>query len=184
MISLVDIYIPWLGDLLALGGNVLLIILLVTALMWTLIIERFIYHWFKHPKQMQVAMNLWRSRQEHQSWYARQYRQFLISRVCMPLERNIDLIKTLVILCPLLGLLGTVVGMLEVFDVMALTGSNSARSTAAGVSKATISTMAGMVVALSGLMVSVFLKRRATIFRELLGDRMPMGIINNPDVKK
>ena len=49
------------------------------------------------------------------------------------------------------GLLGTVTGMIEVFDVMAITGSGNARSMASGVSKATIPTMAGMVGALSGV---------------------------------
>ena len=65
------------------------------------------------------------------------------------------MVKTLVALCPLLGLLGTVTGMIEVFDVMAIAGSGNARAMAAGVSKATIPTMAGMVAAISGLYFSV-----------------------------
>ena len=69
------------------------------------------------------------------------------------------MVKTLVALCPLLGLLGTVTGMIEVFEVMALTGSSSARAMASGVSKATIPTMAGMVSALSGLYFTVYLDR-------------------------
>jgi len=57
----------------------------------------------------------------------------------------------LVGICPLLGLLGTVLGMMDVFDVIRITGSNSARSTATGVSNAVITTMAGLVIAISGL---------------------------------
>ena len=45
-------------------------------------------------------------------------------------------IRALVALCPMLGLLGTVTGMIEVFDVMAIAGSGNARGMAAGVSKA------------------------------------------------
>ena len=60
-------------------------------------------------------------------------------------------IKTLVAAAPLLGLLGTVTGMVEVFDVMAITGSSNARAMAAGISKATLPTMAGMVTSLSGI---------------------------------
>ena len=59
--------------------------------------------------------------------------------------------QTLVAAAPLLGLLGTVTGMVEVFDVMAITGSSNARAMAAGISKATLPTMAGMVTSLSGI---------------------------------
>ena len=49
--------------------------------------------------------------------------------------------------------------MIEVFDVMAISGSGNARSMASGVSKATIPTMAGMVGALSGVFAATWLKR-------------------------
>ena len=82
---------------------------------------------------------------------------------------TLGLIKALVALCPLLGLLGTVTGMIEVFDVMAISGSGNARAMAAGVSQATVSTMAGMVSALSGLTFprdfSVVPKRKCEIRR-------------------
>jgi biopolymer transport protein ExbB len=71
-----------------------------------------------------------------------------------------SLIKTCVALCPLLGLLGTVTGMVEVFDVMAIAGSGNVRGMASGVWKATVPTMAGMVTAISGMVVSVVLERR------------------------
>lgn len=174
MHGLIDIHLPWLGDLLALGGDVLLTILVVTVVLWTLICERLLYLWLVHPARVRDAARRWQSRPERRSWYARQERALLISRVSRALERHQDLIRTLVMMCPLLGLLGTVVGMLEVFQVVAVTGTNSARATAAGVSKATVSTMAGMVVALSGLMVSAFLKRRSAEHRQHLAARLPL----------
>ena len=63
------------------------------------------------------------------------------------------LIKTLITLCPLLGLLGTVTGMIAVFEVMAQVGTGNARLMASGISMATIPTMAGMVGALSGIFI-------------------------------
>ena len=48
------------------------------------------------------------------------------------------MIKTLMAVLPLLGLLGTVTGMVQVFDVMAITGTGNARLMAGGVSAATI----------------------------------------------
>ena len=74
---------------------------------------------------------------------------------------NTQNIKLIVAVAPLLGLLGTVTGMIDVFDVMATSGSNNARGMAAGVSKATIPTMAGMVVSLSGVLFSVSLHKKA-----------------------
>nr|NIP17524.1 MotA/TolQ/ExbB proton channel family protein [Xanthomonadales bacterium]NIX12314.1 MotA/TolQ/ExbB proton channel family protein [Xanthomonadales bacterium] len=79
---------------------------------------------------------------------------------------------TCVALCPLLGLLGTVTGMIEVFDVMAISGTGNPRSMASGVSKATIPTMAGMVAALSGIAMSTYLQRKAGRERELLSDHL------------
>ena len=84
------------------------------------------------------------------------------------LDRGFPLIGTIIKICPLLGLLGTVAGMLEVFDALAATGANNPRSMAAGVSKATVSTLAGMVVAIFGLLGSKFIERRALTEREAL----------------
>ena len=75
-------------------------------------------------------------------------------------------------LCPLLGLMGTVTGMIEVFDVMAISGSGNARSMASGVSKATIPTMAGMVGALSGVFASTWLNRMVKTERTHLEDAL------------
>ena len=77
------------------------------------------------------------------------------------LFQNISLIKTLVALCPLMGLLGTVTGMIHVFDVMAQTGTGNARLMASGISMATIPTMSGMVAALSGLYFGKLLENKA-----------------------
>jgi biopolymer transport protein ExbB len=82
------------------------------------------------------------------------------------------MIKTLVSLCPLLGLLGTVTGMIQVFDVMAVEGTSNARSMAAGVSLATVPTMAGMVGALSGVFASTWLNRKSARQLEIFRDSM------------
>jgi biopolymer transport protein ExbB len=82
------------------------------------------------------------------------------------------LIKTCVALCPLLGLLGTVTGMIEVFEVMAIAGSGNPRSMASGVSKATVPTMAGMVAALSGVAMSTYLETKARRERDFIADEL------------
>ena len=82
------------------------------------------------------------------------------------------MIQTLVAMAPLLGLLGTVTGMIEVFNIMAVTGGGDAKSMAGGVSKATIPTMAGMVAALSGVFANTYVTRIAERESELLEDHL------------
>jgi biopolymer transport protein ExbB len=71
--------------------------------------------------------------------------------------------------------MGTVTGMIEVFDVMALSGSGNARSMASGVSKATIPTMAGMVGALSGVFLVTVLNQKVNREVEDLEDNLTTG---------
>lgn len=174
MLTLLDNLFPWFGDMVELGGDILLLILLLAAFMWALILERLYYLYLLAPSKIPLMQSLWDRRQEHTSWYAAQFRQLLISRVSRDLHRNLELIRTLVKLCPLLGLLGTVLGMLEIFDVLAVTGNSNARATAGGVSKATVSTMAGMVIAISGLMVSNYLIAKADSIKLVLQESLEM----------
>jgi biopolymer transport protein ExbB len=143
------------------GGNVLWGIFVVTILMWTLIIERFWFFGRVLPRQFDVVREEWLSRSDKTSWSARQIRQLLISEVSLEARRYIGIIQVLMVLLPLLGLLGTVTGMIQVFNVMAIVGTSNARLMAGGVSAATIPTMAGLVAALSGFYLSIYLQRRA-----------------------
>lgn len=154
------------------GGNVLFLILLVTFIMWVLIVERLWYFTLEYKKQKNRVIDAWESRAERRSWYAHKIRTAMISEVNDNLNQGVGMIKTLVALCPLVGLLGTVTGMIEVFEVMATQGSSNARAMAAGVSKATIPTMAGMVAALSGIFLSTYIERRAKRESERLEDSL------------
>ena len=148
-------------ELIQRGGEVLWLITGATFLLWLLIGERFWYFARVHPARVRLVLSEWQARSERTSWYARQIRRELVARIHADLVWSLGTIRTLVAICPLLGLLGTVTGMIEVFEVMALAGSGNARAMAAGISKATIPTMAGMVAALSGLYASAWLERRA-----------------------
>jgi len=101
-------------------------------------------------------------------------REQMISKFSMATNQSIPMIQTLVALCPLLGLLGTVTGMIKVFEVMAVSGSGNVRGMAAGVSQATVPTMAGMVGALSGVLLVTLISRRAAREVELLEDSLTM----------
>jgi biopolymer transport protein ExbB len=155
------------------GGDVLWLIAALTFLMWTLIFERVWYFRAEHKGIVRGATQSWEGRVERRSWSAHQVRDYLISDATSKITGSLPLIATCVTLCPLLGLLGTVTGMISVFDSMATQGGN-ARSMAAGVSMATIPTMAGMVASLSGLFGSTYLKRRVDFEIELFQDHLTL----------
>ncbi len=154
------------------GGTVVVVIMWVTFAMWLLIFERVWYYRTAHKQEVGELIDRWKARTDKTSWRAEGIRQAMISRVAGHLNHSLPVIKSLVGLCPLLGLMGTVTGMIEVFDSMAFLGSGNARAMASGVSKATIPTMAGMVVALSGVFAVTYLNRessnQATLFEEQL----------------
>ena len=159
-------------DFVETGGDVLLVLALVTFGMWLLILERYWFFSWVHPKIADRVQAQWEARPDHQSWYAHKIRQLLLTEVDLDLQRGLQIIKSLVALCPMLGLVGTGTGMIEVCDVMAIAGSGNVRAMAGGVSKATLPTMAGMVAALSGLIFSVQLERRAKREGQRMSDRL------------
>ncbi len=154
------------------GGNVLWLIAILVFVMWTLIFERLWFFTFVWRKEVFEIIQAWEGRPERQSWNAKQVRSRLLSVSREDIHANLPLIATLVALCPLLGLLGTVTGMIEVFNVMAVTGGGDAKSMAGGVERATIPTMAGMVAALSGLFANTYITRVADREQLLLEDQL------------
>ena len=161
-------------DFIELGGNVLSWIALTIFLMWVLIIERLLYFRAPMKKMSDEIRDSWESRSERRSWNAHMIREGMISQFSQATNSSIPMIQTMVALCPLLGLLGTVTGMITVFEVMAVSGSGNVRAMAAGVSQATVPTMAGMVGALSGVLLVTLLSRRAAREVEFLEDSLTM----------
>jgi biopolymer transport protein ExbB len=156
------------------GGPLMYYIAALTFVMWTLAFERVWYFKGGLKGDVQRSLDAWEARKERKSWNARQIREAMISRMTSKIETNMDMIGTLVALCPLMGLLGTVTGMIEVFSVLAATGGGDAKQMAGGVSKATIPTMAGMVAALSGLFANTYLTRIADRENQLFADHLTM----------
>ena len=138
--------------------------------MWTLIIERFWFFRTALPPKIAAAHREWLERPQKMSWASRCVRRQLISEISVAAQHNIGTIQVLMAILPLLGLLGTVTGMIQVFNVMAVVGTSNARLMAGGVSAATIPTMAGLVAALSGLYLAVYLQRRANKATHVITD--------------
>jgi biopolymer transport protein ExbB len=160
------------GELARDGGPFVVFIFLSGVLMWALILERYWYFSRILPGQVGATQADWRARADRSSWCARQIRQAMISRLNVSMTVGFPVLQVLVPMSPLLGLIGTVSGMLDVFDSMALRGNADARSMASGVSEAMICTMTGLAVSITGLYPVHYFKTRAARETELLADKL------------
>jgi biopolymer transport protein ExbB len=160
------------SDLVDEGGLFVNFIFLVGVLLWTLVFERYWYFSRVLPKEVKIVVQRWQERKDHVSWCARQIRKAMISRLNAAMGGPMPLMQVLVPLSPLLGLIGTVSGMLEVFDSMALRGSADARTMASGVSHAMICTMTGLAVSITGLYPVYYFRSRTKRETELIADRL------------
>ncbi|MFW5450696.1 MAG: MotA/TolQ/ExbB proton channel family protein [Methylophagaceae bacterium] len=142
------------------GGLVLWAILIASVLMWTLIIERYFFVYIIHPTHLKKLIVDWQRRTEHSSWYAQKIRQGMIAESTLSLKQYLMAIRTLIVALPMLGLLGTVNGMIQTFDVLTVFGTGNARGMAGGISVALITTMGGLLAALSGMYFSTQLEQR------------------------
>lgn len=77
------------------------------------------------------------------------------------LTRHLAGIAVLASVAPLLGLLGTVIGMVDTFQVIAVFGTGNVKGLASGISVALITTQSGLLVAIPGLFLSGYLYRHA-----------------------
>jgi biopolymer transport protein ExbB len=157
------------------GGEVLMAILVLTFFLWGLIIERLLYWTTSAGGAARRAKRAWANRSDKSSWWGLAFRERLLSEARAEGSQFNDLVKLLVAVTPLLGLLGTVTGMVFVFDVMAVTGSSNARLMAAGISRATLPTMAGLFVSVSGVMFTYWFDRWVARANAKLSDELKVG---------
>ena len=159
-------------ELISEGGPYVGVIFACGVVLFALVAERGIYFALVLPGQRARAIGRVTGLAERSSWCSRQIRRATISRMSDAMTANLILLRALVPLAPLLGLVGTVSGMIEVFDSMALRGVVDARTMASGVSHAMICTMTGLAVSLSGLYPAYYLEMRARREVARLADRL------------
>ncbi len=154
------------SELIEKGGPVLLLISSAALMMLLLISERFLYLGLNSKRDLRHIASEWQQREVHDGWSAYRIRDAYLANFRLKAYAHHNLVKLLIVICPLLGLLGTVTGMISVFEVLAFSGtefggSSNVRSMAAGISRATIPTLAGMFVAITGLLLLVQIDRLA-----------------------
>jgi biopolymer transport protein ExbB len=99
-----------------------------------------------------------------------------ILRETAPIETGLNFIKVLYVVAPLLGLLGTVVGMIETFQMITLFGTGDPRMMAGGISMALVTTVEGLVVAIPLTLAHSFLQGKAKALIQTL-EEQAAGII-------
>ncbi len=90
------------------------------------------------------------------------------------LNRLLPIIATTAAVAPLLGLLGTVTGMINTFNLITLFGTGDARVLSSGISEALVTTEFGLIVAIPSLLVHAVLSRR---IKTILGDMEKYALI-------
>jgi biopolymer transport protein ExbB len=126
-------------DYLQAGGAVMPPLVMVSLVMWLLIFKRAFF--FRRLSRRNMPF---RTAREH------------VQQGRLPDRRQYS-----GAIAPLLGLLGTVTGMIATFDIMSVFGTGNAKAMAGGISEALITTQTGLLVAIPGLYMKGFLDRRA-----------------------
>ncbi len=173
------------------GGVVMFPLLLVSFFMWVLIVERLIFFrqlYRGSLSQEEIFSIISRGERPPDTTggiVGILVREFLNSRKGDPeidgmivdelvlslvhsLDRHLGLIGILATMAPLLGLLGTTVGMVKTFNVIAIFGTGNARALASGISEALITTQTGLFIAIPGVYMSNFLEQRARRLKKRL----------------
>ena len=163
------------------GGVIMLPLLMVSVWMWALIFRKLISFTRLFHKQTTFRECMAARNQGYAAgapWQQELSQHFFIQRtgnsafdkilalsltnaMITRTRKHIGTILVLAAAAPLLGLLGTVTGMISTFDVMAHFGTGNARAMAAGISEALITTQTGLFIAVPGLFMGSFLRRRA-----------------------
>ena len=148
------------------GGTAFYLIIGLCILLLTLLIERYWFLVLTYPRLKEKLLT-------NPSLGPRGYHQR--ARCCdllLRVQAGIAAIKTLIALCPLVGLLGTVTGMILLFDMLAQRGTSDPALMSEGVARAILPTLAGMVVAVMGMLLFAHLeqwqKREGRALHELM----------------
>lgn len=157
------------------GGYPLWAIMLLAMIICILFFERWLFLQYGFSKYILAWQRYWEAQEDKHSWSAQRIRDALIAQGNACLNRYKWFLKVAIAVCPLLGLMGTVSGMILVFDELAFFGNGNPRLMSAGIFKATIPTMAGMLVAIIGLLLQTVIKRMSRSQQQLLVQSLPLA---------
>ena len=167
------------------GGIVMIPLIIVSIVMWGMIIDRAFFFSKLSKKNISrnkamefVTSNEFPDMRIYKGITALFVREFLHRRsgdsttnkfildetvlaLVLRMDKYLATIGALARIAPLLGLLGTVMGMMATFDIISVFGTGNARAMASGISEALITTQTGLLIAIPGLYMRNYLNRRS-----------------------
>ena len=155
-----------LAELFDRGGPVLYILFIVTLFIWFIIFSKYLSTSYNNKNWIKNNFDIFSNGVNINSSNIHLFEESFLIHIKRVSTQKLKMLDGLIGLCPMLGLLGTVYGMIEVFEVLAVLGTGNPRAMSTGVAKATIPTMAGMTIALSGLFFKFDLANRVERFQE------------------
>lgn len=155
-----------LTDLFDRGGPVLYILFLVTLFIWFIIFSKYLATTYNNKNWIGRNFDNFSDGVLINKNNVHLFEESFLIHIKRVSTQKLKMLDGLIGLCPMLGLLGTVYGMIEVFEVLAVLGTGNPRAMSTGVAKATIPTMAGMTIALSGLFFKFDLANRVERYQE------------------
>ena len=132
------------------GGPIVFVLFFISMYLFILIAAKFKFLFFDISEIQEKFENRMKSLEKDQYYLLNSSIQK--SDFKSVVLKDFNTIQILITLCPVLGLLGTVTGMIEVFDVVSFFGTGNARALASGITKATLPTMTGMAISIIGLL--------------------------------
>jgi biopolymer transport protein ExbB len=157
-------FIAWGEHVLDAGGPVMPWIIAASTWMWALIIERIIFLWRILPVRQRRLDYAMATRIPRNCRVARRWCAALAAELVVEAGRDIALVRALVQALPLLGLLGTVIGLVDAFGAVTLHGGHR-QAIGGGISDALVATLAGLITALSGLGACALLESKVERLR-------------------
>lgn len=153
-------FVELIGTVFWRGGSAVVAVFLVSTVMWYLILERYWFLARGYPRLAAEAARRWQARPERHDWTAHRVREALIADLSLAGSRHLALIDVMILVLPMLGLLGTVLGMISTFESMTNGDTGNVRQLTAGIDHALVSTLCGLVTALSGWYLAADLHQR------------------------
>ncbi|MFW6415628.1 MAG: MotA/TolQ/ExbB proton channel family protein [Thermodesulfobacteriota bacterium] len=189
-------------DYLKAGGGVIVPLVIISVWMWSLILGKWLQLYRNRNAEIPIRECLEKFRKGYlvgapwQQGIMQIYQGFresglkpdanilavLRRKYEEEIERSTGTILVLAAIAPLLGLLGTVAGMVTTFDVIAKFGTGDAKAMASGISEALLTTQTGLVVAVPGLVMGNFLKRRVESVKGRM-ERFCLGLLRDMGVE-
>ena len=162
------------SELLLAGGWIVALILLLTFIMWALILDRYLLLTRGVRPLVNATFERWQDLRTSDANSNRRLRRAITGTFHHTLAKFLSTIRVITAILPLLGLLGTVAGMITTFEVMTVFGTGNIRGMADGISQALVTTMAGLLTALSGLYFADDLQQRINSATDHLSEHLSL----------